>query len=597
EPQWPAVVALRGDRRWVPVEVPVPHEPATEPPVRPNGTYLITGGFGGLGLAVARGLAETGLAPTLVLVGRSGLTDAAAEEVAGLEALGATVLAERGDVTDEESMRALVGRVEASAGQVHGVLHAAGLPGEGMIAFRTPEQVRAVLWPKLLGTLVLERLFADRPRLDFFTSFSSRASISGLVGSADYAAANAFLDAHAAVSRQRCVSVNWPSWASVGMAARSTVDPGSGEPLSAWTGEQRRAAEALVYEEELTEKDWVLDEHRFAGRAVLPGTGHLDLVVRAARDVCPRLADVPVDLREVVFRRPLFVDGTQRVRVVLEPRGADAWAFSVRTGSTVHCDGRIAAAAEPAAPVVDLAAVAARMTETVDASGAGDLAELGPHWLNVTALRRGADEQLGSLALDERFRAETDGRPLHPALLDSATALTRRREDAHHLPLLYSAVTVYRDLPAEFTSHVRHVRGGGDSGVLVSDVDLVDGDGVVAVSVRGFTMRKVEGNPFEAGPPSGERPPAEPAGLPSSDGIPPGEGVALLFDVLSGRPARQVTVRPYRDGAPVPPETPRAPLAAAPAPVPAPAPAPAAPPAQVPVPAQAAPPEPAAVPV
>ncbi|MFD0377738.1 SDR family NAD(P)-dependent oxidoreductase [Streptomyces sp. NPDC127112] len=595
EPQWPAVVALRGDRRWVPVEVPVPHEPATEPPVRPNGTYLITGGFGGLGLAVARGLAETGLAPTLVLVGRSGLTDAAAEEVAGLEALGATVLAERGDVTDEESMRALVGRVEASAGQVHGVLHAAGLPGEGMIAFRTPEQVRAVLWPKLLGTLVLERLFADRPRLDFFTSFSSRASISGLVGSADYAAANAFLDAHAAVSRQRCVSVNWPSWASVGMAARSTVDPGSGEPLSAWTGEQRRAAEALVYEEELTEKDWVLDEHRFAGRAVLPGTGHLDLVVRAARDVCPRLADVPVDLREVVFRRPLFVDGTQRVRVVLEPRGADAWAFSVRTGSTVHCDGRIAAAAEPAAPVVDLTAVAARMTETVDASGAGDLAELGPHWLNVTALRRGADEQLGSLALDGRFRAETAGRPLHPALLDSATALTRRREDAHHLPLLYSAVTVYRDLPAEFTSHVRHVRGGGDSGVLVSDIDLVDGDGVVAVSVRGFTMRKVEGNPFEAGPPSGERPPAEPAGLPSSDGIPPGEGVALLFDVLSGRPARQVTVRPYRDGAPVPPETPRAPLAAA-APVPAPAPAPAAPPAQVPVPAQATP-EPAAVPV
>lgn len=583
EPYWPAVVALRGDRRWVPVEVPVPHEPATEPPVRPGGTYLITGGFGGLGLAVARGLAETGLAPTLVLVGRSGLTDAAAEEVAALEALGATVLPERGDVTDEESMRALLLRVEGSAGRVHGVLHAAGLPGEGMIAFRTPEQVRAVLWPKLLGTLVLERLFADRPRLDFFTSFSSRASISGLVGSADYAAANAFLDAHAAVSRQRCVSVNWPSWASVGMAARSTVDPGSGEPLSAWTAEQRRAPEALLHEEELTEKDWVLDEHRFAGRAVLPGTGHLDLVVRAAREVCPRLADVPVELGEVVFRRPLFVEGTQRVRVVLEPRGTDAWAFSVRTGSTVHCDGRIGVAAEPSAPVVDLAAVAARMTETVDASGAGDLAELGPHWLNVTALRRSADEQLGSLALDERFRAETDGRPLHPALLDSATALTRRREDAHHLPLLYSAVTVYRDLPAEFTSHVRHVRGGG--GVLVSDIDLVDGDGVVAVSVRGFTMREVEGNPFEAGPPAGERPPAEPAGLPSSDGIPPGEGVALLFDVLGGRPARQVTVRPYRDGAPVAPETPRAPLTAAMAAAPVPAPA---------VPAAA--PEPAAVP-
>ncbi len=226
------------------------------------------------------------------------------------------------------------------------------------------------------------------------------------------------------------------------------------------------------------------------------------------------------------------------------------------------------------------------MTESVDASGAGDLAELGPHWLNVTALRRSAQEQLGSLALAERFRGETDGRPLHPALLDSATALTRRREDAHHLPLLYSAVTVYRDLPAEFTCHVRHVGGGGDGGVLVSDIDLVDGDGVVAVSVRGFTMRKVEGNPFEAGPRHGERsaggPAAEPAaqsaGLPPSDGIPPGEGVALLFDVLGGRRVRQVAVRPYRDGVPVPPEVPRAPLAAAP-PAPDPEPAPSATPA------------------
>ncbi|MFE9122869.1 SDR family NAD(P)-dependent oxidoreductase [Streptomyces sp. NPDC007172] len=575
ESRWPAVVALRGDRRWTPVEVPIRHQPATEPPVRPGGTYLITGGFGGLGLAVARGLAETGLGPTLVLVGRSGLTGSAADEVAILEQLGATVLAERGDVTDEESMRALVRRVESTAGRIHGVLHAAGLPGEGMIAFRTPEQVRAVLGPKLSGTLVLERVFTDGPRLDFFTSFSSRASISGLAGGADYAAANAFLDAHASLSRQRCVSVNWPSWASVGMAARSTVDPGSGEPLSAWAAEQRRSPRTLLYEEELSEKDWVLDEHRFAGRAVLPGTGHLDLVVRGVRELCPELAGVPVSLAEVVFRRPLFVDGTQRVSVVVEPRGGGSWTFSVRSGSTVHCDGRVAAAADPSAPEVDLAAVSARMTETVDASGAGDLAALGPHWLNVTGLRRSADEQLGSLALDERFRAELADHPLHPALLDSATALTRRREDAHHLPLLYGTVTVYRDLPGEFSSHIRHVRGGGDSGVLVSDIDLVGPEGAVAVSVRGFTMRKVVGDPFAAGPT--EEPVAQDlSGLPSSDGIPPGEGVALLFDVLSRRPARQVAVRPYRDKAPLALETVRVPLVAAPA-APVPSPAPSAP--------------------
>ncbi|MFB7663202.1 SDR family NAD(P)-dependent oxidoreductase [Kitasatospora sp. NPDC056138] len=579
EPGAPTVVALRGDRRWVPVEVPIRHEAAVDAPVRPGGTYLITGGFGGLGLAVARGLAETGHLPTLVLVGRSGMPEAAAGQVAGLERLGARVLAERADVADEPAMRELLDRVTGTVGQVHGVLHTAGLPGEGMIAFRTPEQVRAVLRPKLLGTLVLERIFADRPELDFFASFSSRASIGGLVGSADYAAANAFLDAHASVSRQRCVSVNWPSWSAVGMAARSTVDPGSGEPLSAWTAGPRLPDGALVLEQELSEQDWLLDEHRFGGRAVLPGTGHLDLAVRAARQLCPQLAGVPVRLREVAFRRPLPVDGTRQVRVVLEPAGQE-WEFSIRTGSTVHSSGRVGAAEGPA-PTVDLAEVAARMTETLDATGEGDLAELGPHWHNIAELRRAPDEQLATLALDRRFHAELDTHPLHPALLDSATALTRRREDDHHLPLLYGEVIVHQSLPGEFSAHVRHLSGG--NGVLVADVDLVRPDGVVAVTVRRFTMRRVDRQPFAAG----DEP--ERSGLPTADGIPPAEGVALLFDILSSRPGRQVAVRPYHDGVPVPLETARAAAVPAAAVAPAPAAVTAGPaPASAPAPAEPA---------
>ncbi|GAA0731350.1 SDR family NAD(P)-dependent oxidoreductase [Dactylosporangium roseum] len=571
ERDWPPVVALRGDRRWIPAEVPIPHRPATEAPVRPGGTYLITGGYGGIGLAVARGLARTGLAPTLVLVGRSGPRDAAAAELSELEQLGARVLIERADVTDEWSMRALVERVEATAGPVHGVLHAAGLPGDGMIAFRTPEQVRAVLRPKIVGALVLERVFAERPRLDFFTSFSSRASIAGLVGSADYAAANAFLDAHATVSRQRCVSINWPSWAEVGMAARATVDPGSGEPLSSWAATRRTATESLVHEEELTEQSWVLDEHRFAGRAVLPGTAHLDLVVRAVRRLCPPLAGIPIVLREVTFHQPLFVQGAQRVRVILEPRDSH-WDFTVQAGATVHSSGRVAAAAETDAPRADLAAVAARMTETADATGAGDLAELGPHWLNVEQLRRSASEQLATLRLADRFHGELAEHPLHPALLDSATALTRRAEDHHHLPMLYGEITVFSDLPGAVTAHVRHRDGG--RGLLVTDVDLVRPDGLVAVAVRRFTMRQVSADAFTVAPGGGDD---RPTGLPPSDGIPPGEGVALLFDILGDRPGRQVAVRPYRDGRPVPGEqdTPAAaepviPPAAAPVPAPRP---------------------------
>ncbi|WP_274917955.1 type I polyketide synthase [Streptomyces sp. WZ-12] len=580
EPAGPPVVALRGDRRWAPVEVPIPHRPATEPPIRPGGTYLITGGYGGLGLAAARGLAATGLAPTLVLTGRRGPTPATEPHLAELTRLGARVLTERTDITDEASLRDLADRVERTAGRIHGVLHTAGLPGGGLIAFRTVEQLRAVLRPKTLGTLALEQVFADRPPLDFLAHFSSRASLAGLVGSADYAAANAFLDAHATASRQRCVSVNWPSWAAVGMAARATVDPGSGAPLADWSA-TRRPPQPLVHEQELSEREWMLDEHRFDGRAVLPGTAHLDLVVRAARELLPEPPGAPVRLRDAVFHRPLFVDGTRRIRILLQPRD-DHWEFTLTSGSTVHSTGRVERPGDAAPPRVDLAAVAARLTGPAEDDDPAGLAELGPHWHSVAEVRRSADEQLARLRLDPRFHAELGDHALHPALLDSATALTRRRTDGHHLPLLYEEITVYDDLPGAFAAHVRHRRGG--SGVLVADLDLVHPDGAPAVTVRGFTMRAVADRPFASAATEAEADDGsvvEPddggtpaAGLPPSDGIPPAEGVALFFDILAARPGRQVAVRPYRDGIPVPPEPlPTAPPEPPPAPDPDPEPA------------------------
>src|SRR5207245_2922504 len=94
---------------------------------------------------------------------------------------------------------------------------------------------------------------AGRP-LDFFVAFSSRAATDGLVGSADYAAANAFQDAYTVqLARQGvpALSIGWPSWADVGMAVAHD------EGLAPWTVE-------------VDEHTWLLDEHRFDGVAVMP---------------------------------------------------------------------------------------------------------------------------------------------------------------------------------------------------------------------------------------------------------------------------------------------------------------------------------------
>jgi acyl carrier protein len=108
-------------------------------------------------------------------------------------------------------------------GQINGVIHAAGVPGGGVIHLKTQEMAENVLAPKVQGTVVLESIFKNS-QLDFVILCSSIASIIDNFGRADYTAANAFLDAYAHyqnTSNQLTISINWDAWREVGMAAKA----------------------------------------------------------------------------------------------------------------------------------------------------------------------------------------------------------------------------------------------------------------------------------------------------------------------------------------------------------------------------------------
>ncbi len=141
--------------------------------------------------------------------------------VQAIEAHGAEVLALPADVADEAQMRAALAQAQARFGPIHGVIHAAGVAGGGMIQLKTPELAERVLAPKLRGTAVLEAIFSDT-KLDFLVLCSSVSALTGGVGQVDYCAANIFLDAFA-LSRSagrgtRILSINWDRWRNVGMA-------------------------------------------------------------------------------------------------------------------------------------------------------------------------------------------------------------------------------------------------------------------------------------------------------------------------------------------------------------------------------------------
>ncbi|HEX4446240.1 MAG TPA: type I polyketide synthase [Polyangiaceae bacterium] len=198
---------------------------ADAPAIRPitfraDATYLVTGGFGGLGLIVARWMAERG-ARHLALLGRRPSVDS--EGVRAIQALGARVIALAGDVADEEAMASVIGRLGpgGDAPPLRGIVHAAADLSAGPIGALTADQVSGMLHPKVRGTVLLDRLTC-KDELDFIVLFSSTTALLGASGLAHYAAANAFLDAFApAMDRpgRRVLSVNWGTWQAMRLAS------------------------------------------------------------------------------------------------------------------------------------------------------------------------------------------------------------------------------------------------------------------------------------------------------------------------------------------------------------------------------------------
>ncbi|TWF93872.1 type I polyketide synthase [Saccharopolyspora dendranthemae] len=188
-------------------------------PFTATGTVLITGGTGALGAAVARDLAGRG-ADELVLVSRRGpQAPGAAELREELTGLGVRVRIESCDVADRDDLTALLAGVE----RLSGVVHTAGVVDDGVLEQLTPERFAEVPRSKADSALLLDELAGD---LDFFVLFSSVAGAVGNPGQANYAAANAVLDALAQRRRsfaKPATSIAWGVWAGSGMAAEGEV--------------------------------------------------------------------------------------------------------------------------------------------------------------------------------------------------------------------------------------------------------------------------------------------------------------------------------------------------------------------------------------
>jgi NAD(P)-dependent dehydrogenase (short-subunit alcohol dehydrogenase family)/acyl carrier protein len=242
------VVAFRGKHRWVQRFEPAKGQEAagSQRRLKEQGVYVVTGGLGGVGMALAEYLAGA-VKARLVLVGRTGLpprdqweqwlathpeddtVSLRIRRVAGLEEQGEEVLLVQADVTEMSEMQEAMDRAEKRFGSIDGVIHAAGMVTRASIQELDRDLCEEQFQAKVHGLSVLEKVLAQKD-VDFCILVSSLASVLGGIGFGAYAAANLFMDAFA----QRCnqsgsttwISVNWDAW-QIRKGSEKQAGPGS----------------------------------------------------------------------------------------------------------------------------------------------------------------------------------------------------------------------------------------------------------------------------------------------------------------------------------------------------------------------------------
>jgi len=238
-------IQYRDGNRWVlswkelvtqnPVQPSIQSPPENgmmDMPWKEHGVYLITGGSGGLGMLFASEIIRQVTNVTLILTGRTALGVEAKKQIQVLESKGAKIHYLPVDVTNQHAVNDLFVQVRKNHETLNGIIHAAGVIRDNYIINKTAQEFRDVTAPKVSGLVNVDQA-SQHIELDFFILFSSLAAGFGNVGQADYATANAFMDAYAGyrnrlvVSKRRqghTIAINWPLWQEGGMKIDAGVE-------------------------------------------------------------------------------------------------------------------------------------------------------------------------------------------------------------------------------------------------------------------------------------------------------------------------------------------------------------------------------------
>ena len=568
------ITAHRGRRRLVPTteHLQLGPNPARAVTFRQGGNYLITGGLGGVGFALARHLAEDHDANLLLVatrpvpegpdraewLDRHGYDDPTSRRirrVEELEAIGTKVSVVVADLADPASLRAALDEGERQVGRLDGAIHAAGELRDKPIELATHDDHIAVIGAKARGALALTEELRRRGG-ELLVLVSSTSTVLVPEGQAAYVAANSVLDALAGDHGPlRVVTINYGLWGELGIAAaaahrfRLGIEPGEPvvHPVFSELSVERDGVAHLVGTL-AADHHWVVDEHRSAGgRALLPGTGHLELYL-AGLD----LAGIgPSALSTVTLLEPLVVPDDHPVTVRLTINPAQRTAQLESDGAVGEWRTHSEALIIDRPPNRSIGApTRPDGAETIDPlQRPASQLELGGRWHSVVDAWSTGNQRAGRLQLPSEFVNDDGAWWAHPALVDTATAFAvslGSRVDALYVPVGYDEVVRWGDVPTSLQVMATR-EGPADGDLLRVDLVLFDDAGTPVLAIDGLSLRPMDDAAALAVPSAATA--LEPAkhhripplvALAERHGIRAAEGAELLERVVGSRRPRLI---------------------------------------------------------
>ncbi len=478
---------------------------------RIQGTYLITGGLGGVGLVFAEYLVRNYCAK-IILISRSKLPDQDTwskviadtktpkmlirklETLSKIFSITDKVLIFSADISDSTKMSSIIDQSKKYFGEINGVIHAATTLPEGLIWNKNISIIEETFKAKIYGLEVLGRLI-DRKNLDFILMCSASNTITGAAGAVDYVAANSYLDAYALKNTSSdcpIISLAWPAWNETGVLFEYI----------------QRNLVKIKTSVTIKNSIWELfiKEHKFDNTMLIPGT----LMLELSQHVYSKLSGFPPKtIEKFSFMRPGFVDDINnlKIRAIFDKVENIVNLESHINGSWVSLSqGQLSSTSES----VCLFDLKSQLTEFENIPCINSpylkykndkTISTGDHWSCLKWVKQNSHYYLAEIVLSDKYKLELADFILHPSLIDVAISYHTEFYEGQYLPYYIKKLTIHSPLPIRFYSLIQVITDvNREANNLVCNIELVSVEGEKLITVEGFTLKQVNINILKSKP-------------------------------------------------------------------------------------------------